>query len=394
LVTWHASIVQHPPLGASLHRLERSSGALATQSVARMDEALPWFRSMPADQRSWVMLVAQAGIAAFVEWLRQPERTPEITYEVFGAAPRELARSVTLQRAVALVRVTIEVVESQVKHLAAPGEEAALREAVLRYSREVAFAAAQVYASAAENRGAWDARLQALLVDALLRGDPDDILASRAAALGWADIAPVAVVVGGPPPGDAETVLDAIQLTAKYAGTEVLAGVQGERLVVVLGGVQDALTATGPLLRDFGAGPVVVGTLAGGLATAGGSARAALAGARAVAAWPGAPRPVLASELLPERALAGDDEARRVLSQDVYSTLRQAGPALLDTLTAYLDCGSTLEGTARALFVHPNTVRYRLRRITDVCGLSPLNARDAFALRVALAVGRLDGVGL
>ena len=114
-------MVQHPPLTASLRRLERSSGALATQSVARMDDVLPWFRSMPPDQRSWVMLVAQAGIAAFVEWLRQPERAPEITYGVFGAAPRELARSVTLQRAVALVRVTIEVVESQVEHLAAPG---------------------------------------------------------------------------------------------------------------------------------------------------------------------------------------------------------------------------------------------------------------------------------
>ncbi|MEP6696226.1 MAG: helix-turn-helix domain-containing protein [Pseudonocardiales bacterium] len=387
-------MVQHPPLSASLRRLERSSGALATQSVARMDDALPWFRSMPADQRSWVMLVAQAGIAAFVQWLRQPERDPEITYGVFGAAPRELARSVTLQRAVALVRVTIEVVESQVEHLAAPGEEAALREAVLRYSREVAFAAAQVYASAAENRGAWDARLQALLVDALLRGDSDDILASRAAALGWAGIAPVAVIVGSPPPGDAETVLEAVQLTAKYAGTDVLAGVQGERLVVVLGGIEDALVATRSLLSEFGPGPVVVGNLAPGLATAGSSARAALAGARAVAAWPGAPRPVLASDLLPERALAGDVEARRVLSGDIYDTLRQAGSSLLETLTAYLDSGGTLEGTARALFVHPNTVRYRLRRITEVCGLSPVNARDAFALRVALVVGRLDDVEL
>ncbi|MDP9241154.1 MAG: helix-turn-helix domain-containing protein, partial [Actinomycetota bacterium] len=99
---------------------------------------------------------------------------------------------------------------------------------------------------------------------------------------------------------------------------------------------------------------------------------------------------VLATDLLPERALAGDDEARRVLARDVYDTLRETGSSLLATLTAYLDCGGTLEGTARALFVHPNTVRYRLKRITDVCGLSPVNARDAFALRVALAVGRLD----
>lgn len=383
-------MVPNEPLSASLRRLERSSGALATQSVARMDETLPWFRSMPPDQRSWVMLVAQAGIAAFVEWLRSPDRTPEITYEVFGAAPRELARSVTLQRAVALVRVTIEVVESQVSHLAAPGEEAALNSAVLRYSREVAFAAAQVYASAAEDRGAWDARLQALLVDALLRGDSDEVLSSRAAALGWSDIAPVTVVVGTPPPGDAETVFDDLQRAAKYSGTDVLAGVQGDRLVVVLGGVEDALTATRKLLAEFGIGPIVVGHPAASLAAAGGSAGAALAGARAVAAWPAAPRPVLASDLLPERALIGDEAARGLLRDDVYAALLDAGPALLDTLTTYFESGSSLEATARALYVHANTVRYRLRRITDVCGLSPVSAREAFTLRVALAIGRLD----
>jgi len=381
-------------VSASLRRLERSSGSLATQSVARMDETLPWFRSMPADQRSWVMLVAQAGIAAFVEWLRQPKRAPEITYEVFGAAPRALARSVTLQRAVALVRVTIEVVESQVEHLAAPGEEAALREAVLRYSREVAFAAAQVYASAAEDRGAWDARLQALLVDALVRGDPDEVLASRAAALGWAEIGPVAVVVGTPHPGDADALLDAVQRAARHAGIDVLAGVQADRLVVVLGGADDAAAAARTLLPVFGAGPVVVGHLATRLAVAGDSARAALSGARAVAAWPGAPRPVLAGDLLPERTLAGDAQARTLLSRDVYAPLLAAGVPLLDTLTTYFDGGATLEGTARAMFVHPNTVRYRLRRVTEVCGLSPLDSRDAFALRVALVVGRLSAAEL
>jgi hypothetical protein len=98
------------PLAATLRRIERSSGALATQSVARMDELLHWFRAMPADQRSWVMLVAQAGIASFVEWLRTPDEAPRLTGEVFGAAPRELARAVSLKQVVELVRVTVEVV--------------------------------------------------------------------------------------------------------------------------------------------------------------------------------------------------------------------------------------------------------------------------------------------
>ncbi len=55
----------------------------------------------------------------------------------------------------------------------------ALTEAILRYGRELGFAAASVYASAAESRGAWDTRLEALVVDAVVRGDTGSDLQSR-----------------------------------------------------------------------------------------------------------------------------------------------------------------------------------------------------------------------
>jgi hypothetical protein len=64
-----------------------------------MDRRLPWFRRMSAEHRSWLGLVAQAGVAAFVDWVKHPERgRPAVTGEVFGTAPRELARAVSLQR--------------------------------------------------------------------------------------------------------------------------------------------------------------------------------------------------------------------------------------------------------------------------------------------------------
>ena len=365
-----------PPATATLRRLERASGALATKSVARMDETLPWFRAMPADQRSWVMLIAQAGIASFVEWLRSPGDAPRLTTEVFRAGPQELARSVNLQQAVELVRVTVEVVEGEVEGFGAPGEQAQLREAVLRYSREIAFAAAQVYAGVAE-----------------LRGDVDETLLSRASALGWAAMTPVAVVIGAAPKGHPEQVLDAVQRAARHAGVDVLAGVPGDRLVVVLGGVEDAMAGTRPLLPEFGAGPVVVGPTVADLGAAGTSARAALAGIRAVPGWPAAPRPVFASDLLAERALSGDEEARHTLVEDVYRPLAEAGSGLLDTVTAYAESGSTLEGAARALFVHPNTVRYRLRRVAEVCGRAPTDPRDLLTLQLALVLGRLADQG-
>src|SRR6201987_2629974 len=127
--------------------------------------------------------------------------------EVFGTAPRELARAVRLQHAVEMVRVIIDVVETQVDTLAAPGAEAERREAVLIYAREIAFSAAQVYARSAEARGAWDARLEALVVDSLVRGESQGALHSWASALSWCPT-PVAVLAGTLEGEDAEPVIE------------------------------------------------------------------------------------------------------------------------------------------------------------------------------------------
>ena len=144
---------------------------------------------------------------------------------------------------------------------------------------------------------------------------------------------------------------------------------------MVLGGTDEPLAAAGHLAGRFGPGPVVVGPPVADLQSAVVSAGAALAGLRAAAAWPEAPRPVDAADLLPERALDGDPSARTELIAGVYQPLLAGGPALLDTVTTYLEQGSSLEATARLLFVHPNTVRYRLRRAGELTGLSPGNGR-------------------
>ncbi|WP_330292061.1 helix-turn-helix domain-containing protein [Streptomyces sp. NBC_00576] len=45
------------------------------------------------------------------------------------------------------------------------------------------------------------------------------------------------------------------------------------------------------------------------------------------------------------------------------------GGALVDTLRAYLDHFSDVPAASRALGVHPNTFRYRIRRVREVCGI-------------------------
>jgi DNA-binding PucR family transcriptional regulator len=129
-----------------------------------------------------------------------------------------------------------------------------------------------------------------------------------------------------------------------------------------------------------------------GLMEAGESARAALSGLSAVQGWPGAPRPVNSDDLLPERLMMGDLAARRALIEEGYRPLAEGPVHLLETVWAYLELGGSLEGSARALFVHPNTVRYRLRRVSDITRWDPTDPRGAFILRVAIVAGRLgDG---
>jgi PucR C-terminal helix-turn-helix domain/GGDEF-like domain len=379
----------------TIARLERAMGSLGTAAVGSMEQRLPWFRTMSAENRSWVGLVAQAGVAAFVDWIKHPERErPAVTGEVFGTAPRELTRAVSLQQTVEMVRVVIDVVEARVEELAAPGGEVELREAVLRYTREIAFGAAQVYARVAEARGAWDARLEALVVDALLRGEVDEGLQSWASALGWSS-APVAAIAGlaeSAFDGEPEVLIDDLRIIARRARLDLLAGVQGHRLIVLVGGAEDPLAAAQQFAGRFSLGPVVVGPTVPDLLSSTASARVALAGLRAAPAWPDAPRPVLADDLLPERALDNDQDAREKLVHEVYEPLLGGGSPLLDTLTTYLEQGGSLEATARLLFVHPNTVRYRLRRVAELTGHLPADGRGAFALRVAVALGRLDGI--
>ncbi|MGK3947495.1 PucR family transcriptional regulator [Microbacterium foliorum] len=380
---------------ATLTWLRRISGDIASVTIKRLEDTLPWYADMPPARRSAVGLVAQAGITSFIQWYEDPTSTPWIAADIFAAAPRELLRSVSLQQTLQLIRVTVEVTEERVA-----GRGADLREAILLYSRDVAFAAADVYARAAEARGLWDARLEALVVDSILTGEADEELPSRIAALGWHGHGEVAVLVGTTPP---QFDVDLVRRTARKLAVDVLIGVQGSRLVLVIGrarvagqepaeGEEEELgfeEIASRLEPSFGPGYVVLGPAVAALVDASQSARAALAGFAVARAWRSAPRPVDADDLLPERALAGDPLAKQTLIERIYRPLQAHSTDLVTTLWSYLDNGRSLEATARELFVHPNTVRYRLKRVSEVIGWDATGPREALILQTALILGSI-----
>ena len=369
--------------------LQSIAGELATATLSRLDETLPWYRAMPPARRAAIGSVAQNGITSFIQWYQDPSSQPWVAADVFGNAPRELLRSISLQETLQLIQVVVEMVEDRVV-----AEHPDLTESVLRYSRDIAFSAADVYAKAAEARGLWDARLEALVVDSIISGETSQEISSRVAALGWRSDGQVAVLLGiaNPSPDP-----DAMRKISRKAGSDLLLGIQGRRQVVVIGlmdhsekpdqAIQQIATQ---LEGYFGQGPLILGTTVATVSDAPRSARSALA-AHSVAVSIGAvKRPLAADELLPERALAGDPLARQTLIETYYLPLAKSSPELLGTLRAYLECGRSLETTAKALFVHANTVRYRLKRIYEEISADATVARTAFVLQVALILGAIN----
>jgi len=70
---------------------------------------------------------------------------------------------------------------------------------------------------------------------------------------------------------------------------------------------------------------------------------------------------------------------------------RRRGARLVETLERYLADRGGVTASARALYVHPNTVRQRLERIERVAGLD-LRSEDLLSLELALKLARLHRV--
>ena len=388
--TWQPELVDQPVVTpSSLSWLKSIAGELATATLSRLDQTLPWYRDMPPARRAAIGSVAQNGITSFIQWYEDPSSQPWVAADVFGSAPRELLRSISLQETLQVIRVVVEMVEELVVK-----EHPELHEAILRYSRDIAFSAADVYAKAAEARGLWDARLEALVVDSVISGESSQEISSRVAALGWRADGQVAVLLGTTPK-DPDP--DAIRKVARKSKCDVLIGIQGRRQVVVIGLLENSsdaqveITQLAYLIEGlFAIGPLVLGPVVPTVSEASRSARAALAANSVAATTSFSHRPILADELLPERALAGDQLAKATLLQSLYHPIADASTELLNTLKTYLECGRSLEATSKVLFVHANTVRYRLRRIQEILGEDATDPRTAFVLQIALALGAIS----
>jgi len=91
--------------------------------------------------------------------------------------------------------------------------------------------------------------------------------------------------------------------------------------------------------------------------------------------------------------IAADDAPKDRMHEAVDALIAydsQRRSSLLDTLERYLAERRNVIESARALFIHPNTLRQRLARIEDLTGVE-LGSADLLSLELAIKLARLHG---
>lgn len=108
----------------------------------------------------------------------------------------------------------------------------------------------------------------------------------------------------------------------------------------------------------------------------------------------GADRIIRCDEHLATLVMLADTELAAELSNQVLAPLEGLRPdqadSLARTLLAWLESADNAATAARHLHVHPQTVRYRLRRITELFGDRLADHDARFALQLALRVRQLS----
>lgn len=222
-----------------------------------------------------------------------------------------------------------------------------------------------------------DARRDALLDAILSAEDPSEIAAVASSFSIALASAYLPIVVRG------DEVPSLIDRLGSAAADGAISGVRGGTIVLLI-----------PEERRSGVAERLVRAAAGAVVALGDAAAPGATLVRAlrrteqlaeIAARVGRTGLVTSGELMLEQLLAQAPEIARTLSLEVLEPLERSDRdgVLAPTARGFLAAGS-VERVAEQLGVHPNTVRYRLRRVHELTGLDPTVPDEAAILALAL----------
>ena len=279
---------------------------------------------------------------------------------------------------------------------------ARLGESIFRYLDELAAACSAGYAEARAEFAGEAERLRHRLLDLLVADPPTppETIASLAATIGWrlprrvvavALQAPASACSGSLAPLPPDVLVD-------------LAGREPCLLMPDPDGpgrrrqLEDGLRKWRVTAQPDDGAPGCLGAVGPAVPLARASAslrwaRRALSLAQRNPAGKSADGIVRCDEQLAPLVLLADVELARLLSGQALAPLRGLRPEqadrLAETLLAWLESADNAGVAASRLHVHPQTVRYRLRQLTELFGDALSDPDSRFALQVALRVRRL-----
>ncbi|WEV75113.1 helix-turn-helix domain-containing protein [Bifidobacterium sp. ESL0800] len=236
--------------------------------------------------------------------------------------------------------------------------------------------------------------LETIAFECLARGIHDERVVSLLHVLGWPETFNCFTIAGVPAityeTAKSIFIKGAHDLGSRYCLVGRSHGLT-IGLVVVQGAATPEVTCTAVMKAFDREKPVCLGPTRRNVAGAARSLGAVLCAFHVMPAIHPLPRPARASDMLPERALVGDTDAIDELYQSVYQSLKSENEndPTLPTVSAFLNFGGSLEATGKALNVHPNTVRYRIKRAADATGWDANDPRDAYVLRTAITIGAI-----
>lgn len=359
--------------------------ALAAEIIAALRDEVPEYdRPLRGPFGAAIHQGVEQALSRFADIIEDPARSRRIgreTYVNLGRGERAAGRS--LEALLSAYRTGARIawrraVEVGVEGGLDPQDMYALGEAIFAYIDELSAESADGYAQEqSREAGERSRRLRAAVRALLARPQSAAEVASAAADLGWTVPSRLAVLVA---PEDA-----AGRLGTRLDPTD-LVSVLDEETVVMLAdpgapGLHERLERIARPGQVFGLGPSHdPADAARGLERA--RAARALGLERSTAGV------VRSDAHLPELLLRSDPPLAAELARDLLAPLDDETPASADklraTLAAWLDQQGRVETVARALDVHPQTVRYRLGRLRDLFGDRLDDPEGRFALALAL----------
>jgi len=378
---------------------------LAAETIRAIGREVPDY-SRPLEGRLGITLRygTEQALRRFVDSIEHPAAVSERDRRIYVELGRlEMREGRTLNALLAAYRVGAQIawrrfVEAGVRADLEPATLYRLGEAIFAYIDAISGESIEGYAAAQSAAAGERQRRRAQLVLLLASDPPAAPEAMRAAALraAWAPPARLAaLVVEGIDSERLASRLGPGTLAAPLESAEGAPPEQRGARVLAFVPDPDAPRRRAQIEQAIGARAAALGptVAASGAARSVQRARRAL-DLRAAGALPGDGLVVAAdhtAELLlhADTRLAGELAAARLAPLDgLRSGVRER---LTQTLRAWLDRQGRIDETARALDVHPQTVRYRLAQLREAFGPELEDAEARFELALVLRVH--DGTG-